>query len=169
MKRILPILFLTLSPLAAQQSELQAEAVRAFQAGDYTSARSLFESLQSMDPKNVAAQNYLRMIALKEKGGPGIESALKKITLSSVDLREVTPREAVTYVGQQVEKLSGGKQKLNVVWLVPPDSPVNTAQNVTLSLQNAPATEVLRYIGAVANLKVAYDANAVRISPAPAE
>ncbi len=169
MKRILPMLFLTAAPLAAQQAELQAEAVRAFQSGDYTSARSLFESLQSMDPKNMAAQNYLRMIALKEKGGPGIESALKTIILAKVDLREVTPREAVAYVGQQVEKLSGGKQKLNVVWLVPPDSPVNTAQNVTLSLANAPANEVLRYIGAIANLKMAYDANALKVSPAPAQ
>ena len=65
-------------PLEAQQSEMQAEAMRAFQAGDYATAKSLFESLLSIDPKNPAARNYLRAIAQREKGGPGLEGALKK-------------------------------------------------------------------------------------------
>jgi hypothetical protein len=36
---------------------------------------------------------------------------------------------------------------------------------VTVSLQNVPASEVLRYIGDSSNLRFTYDARAVKIKP----
>ncbi|HEY5707132.1 MAG TPA: hypothetical protein VIS96_16340 [Terrimicrobiaceae bacterium] len=163
MKKVLALLFLALSCLAAQQHEMQAEAVRAFQAGEYSTAKSLFESLLAIDPKNFTARNYLRAIAQREQGGPGLEEALKKILIPTVDFRDVTVREAVAFVSQKVRELSGGKQSVNVVWMV---SPQQTADiRVTLSLQNVPASDVLRYIGDSANLRFSYDALAVKIKP----
>ena len=164
MKRIIPLLFLTvlaLTPLVAQQSDLMAEAVRAYQTGDYATAKSLFQSLVSLNPKNTAAKNYLATILQKEKDGPGIEASLRKIILPKVDLSEATPREAMAYVSQQVDKLSAGKQKLNLVWLVPAE---NTS-TVTLKLENAPANEVLRYIAEAAGLKLGYEAHAIKVTP----
>ena len=70
MKRLVALLLLATSPLVAQQDEIQSEAVRAFQAGDFATAKSLFESLLEIDPKNPAARNYLRAIALRESSGP---------------------------------------------------------------------------------------------------
>ena len=163
MKKLLALLFLAFSPLAAQQNEIQAEAVRAFQAEDYATAKSLFESLLSIDPKNFAARNYLRAIAQREQGGPGLERALRKILIPTVDFRDVTVREAVAFVSQKVRELSGGKQSVNVVWMVSAEQ--TAGARVTLSLQNVPASEVLRYIGDSSNLRFIYDARAVKIKP----
>ena len=163
MKKLLALLFLAFSPLAAQQNEIQAEAVRAFQAEDYATAKSLFESLLSIDPKNPAARNYLRAIAQREQGGPGLESALRKILIPTVDFRDVTVREAVAFVSQKVRELSGGKQTVNVVWLVSPEQ--TATARVTLNLRHVPASEVLRYIGAASNLRFSYDALALKIQP----
>jgi hypothetical protein len=167
MKKALAILLLILAlpALEAQHSEIQAEAIRAFQAGDYATAKSLFESILSIDPKNPAARNYLRVIAQREKGGPGLEGTLKKIVIPTVDFHDVSVREAVAFVSQRVRELSGGKQSLNVVWMVPAEQA--TGERVTLSLQNVPASEVLRYIADASNLQISYDPLAVKIKPAP--
>lgn len=162
MKTFLLALLLAASPLLAQNPELQAEAVKAFQAGDYTTAKSLFESLQALDPKNPAATTHLRLIAAHEKGaGPGIEPALRKILLPKVNFQDVTVRESVDFVTQKVRELSDGKLIMNVVWLVPADTPAR----ITLVLQNVPASEVLRYIAESANLRMDYDKHAVTIRP----
>ncbi len=161
-KRIIPLLFLAFSPLAAQQSDMMAEAVRAYQTGDYTTAKSLFQSMVSLNPRNTAAKNYLGMIAQKERSGPGIEARLKQIILPKADFQNTSPREAMTYVSQQVNKSITGDQKLNIVWLVPAN--VETPQ-VTLSLQNTPANEVLRYIAEMAGLKLDYEEYAVKVTP----
>ena len=163
MKKILALLLLAFGSLHAQQSEMQAEAVRAFQAEDYATAKSLFESLLSIDPKNPAARNYLRAIAQREKGGPGLEGALRKILIPTVDFRDATVREAVAFVSQKVRELSGGKQTVNVVWMVSPEQ--TATARVTLNLRNVPASEVLRYIGAASNLRFSYDALALKIQP----
>ena len=163
MKKVLVLLLLAFSSLAAQQSEIQAEAVRAFQAEDYGTAKSLFESLLSIDPKNFAARNYLRAIAQREKGGPGLEEALRKILIPTVDFHDATVREAVAFVSQKVRELSGGNQSVNVVWMV--SSEQTASARVTLNLRNVPASEVLRYIGASSNLRFSYDARAVKIQP----
>jgi hypothetical protein len=166
-KRLVALLLLAFSSLSAQQEEIQSEAVRAFRAGDYATAKSLFESLLAIDPKNPAARNYLRVIALREGSGSGLETALKNINIPTIDFRDVTVREAVAFVGQKVHELSGGKRSLNVVWMVPPETTEGT--RVNLSLQNVPASEVLRYIGDASNLKFSYDAHAVKIRAASAE
>jgi hypothetical protein len=166
MKRVLSILLvlMTMCSLEAQQSEIQAEAVRAFQAGEYATAKPLFESLLSIDPKNPVARNYLRAIAQRERSGPGLEGALRKIVIPTVNFHDATVREAVAFVSQKVRELSGGKQSVNVVWMVPAEQ--TAAARVTLSLQNVPASEVLRYIGDASNLQISYDPLAVKIKPA---
>ena len=94
MKTLLALLLFALSNLAAQQEEIQSEAVRAFREGDYATAKSLFESLLAVDPRNPAARTYLRAIAVREGSGPTLLSALRKINIPSIDFREVSVREA---------------------------------------------------------------------------
>ncbi|HET7238635.1 MAG TPA: tetratricopeptide repeat protein [Terrimicrobiaceae bacterium] len=163
MKRLLALLLLATSPLVAQQEEIQSEAVRAFQAGDFATAKSLFQSLLQIDPKNPAARNYLRAIALRESGGPGLEASLRSINIAAVDFRDVTVREAVAFVAQKVQEISAGKRSVNVVWMVPPETTEGT--RITLSLRNVPASEVLRYISDASNLRFTYDAHALKIRP----
>jgi hypothetical protein len=160
-KRLVALLLFAFSNLSAQQAEIQSEALRAFQEGDYATAKSLFESLLAVDPKNPAARNYLRAIAAREGSGPSLQAVLRKINIPTIDFRDVSVREAVAFVGQKVHELSGGERSLNVVWMVSPETIED--KRVTLNLQNVPAAEVLRYIGDASDLKFSYDAYAVKI------
>lgn len=164
-KRIIPLLcsvVLALTSVSAQQSDMMAEAVRAYNTGDYVTAKSLFQSLVSLNPRNDAAKKYLAQIVIKEKSGPSMENRLKQMILPKVDFQNTTPREAMTYVSQQVNKNIKDNQKLNIVWLVPANMEV---PSVTLNLQNTPANEVLRYIAEMAGLKLDYEEYALKVTP----
>lgn len=164
MKWLLPILLLMTSPLMAQQksnSGTLTDAVRAFNGGDYEKASSLFETVLATDPKNQAAQNYMRMIQAQQKNTSSLPAALKKINLPKVEFQEVTAKEAFNYISQQVRTQTGGKQTVNVVWMVPEGK----EKNVTLSLQNIPAFEALRYIADASDLELQYDNFAVKVKP----
>jgi len=162
MKKFLVLLLIALLPLEAQQDQLQAEALRAFQSEDYETAKTLFESLVAADPRNSVAQNYLKIIAQRQKRGLNLEDSLRKIVIPVVDFHDVTVREAVGFVAQKVRELSQGKQPMNVVWMVPADQ---AGLRVTLSLRNVPASEVLRYVGDSSNLRFSFDPLAVKIRP----
>jgi hypothetical protein len=158
---------LTISLLPAQTKANKADfqqAVRAYNGGDLETARTLLESVVANDPKNQAAQNYLRMIQAQQKDRSSLSANLKKIILPKVQFQETTAREAVTFVAQQVSKQTNGKQTVNVVWMVPSDQ----EKTVTLSLENIPAFEVLRYIADASDLELTYDNYAVKVKPAAA-
>jgi hypothetical protein len=163
MKRFLPILLLLTSPLLAQKTNSSAlpDAVRAYNAGDYKTATSLFEAVLASDPKNQAAQNYLRMIEANKKKGHSLPTNLQKVILPKVEFDEASPKEAIEFVAQQVQKQTGGKQTVNVVWMVPE----GVEKKITLKLQDIPAFEALRYIGDAAGVQLEYDTFAVKIKP----
>ena len=164
MKRFLPILLLMTSPLMAQKAGTGTlnDAVRAFHGGDYETASSLFQAVLASDPKNQAAQNYMRMIQAQQKNNSSLPANLKKVILTKVEFQEASPKEAFEYVAQQVQKQTGGKQTVNVVWMVPE----GLEKKVTLTLQNIPAFEALRYIGDASDLQLEYDNFAVKVKPA---
>lgn len=166
MKMFPLVLMLAISPLAAEPpsaANLQKEAVAAFNAGNYTAAKSLFESVLSQDPKNLVAKNYLATIAKKTKGA-GLEKSLSIVVIPKANFEDVSARDAVEFVSQQVKTITEGKQAVNVVWMVPEEK----ESRVTLSLQNVPASEVLKYIASAANLELEYDTYAVKVKPAVA-
>ena len=163
MKTFLPVFLMSVVAAFGQpQSELFQEAMRAYQAKEFDTARMLFEAVVSAEPKNQAAQNYLRLLAKSETGASGLEGTLEKITLPRLEMSGVSAREGMTYVLQQVVKQSGGNLKANLVWLVPEGK----AGPVTLSMQNIPANEAMRYIAEMAGLSLAYDAYAIKVTPA---
>jgi alkyl sulfatase BDS1-like metallo-beta-lactamase superfamily hydrolase len=167
MKWLLPILLLMTSPLMAQQkagSGTLNDAVRAFHGGDYEAASALFETVLASDPKNQAAQKYMRMIQAQQKNASSLPATLKKVNLPKVEFQEASPKEAFDYIAQQVQKQTAGKQSVNIVWMVPEGQ----EKKVTLSLQNIPAFEALRYIADAADLQLEYDNFAVKIRPAAA-
>jgi hypothetical protein len=149
---------------APSPNPIFTEAVEAFKKEDYATARLLFEAVLADNPRDTASANYLKTIGIREKGGggKGIEANLKKVIVPKVDFQDATVRDAITYVAQQVKTISGGKQTLNIVWLIPADY----AARVTLSLQNVPAAEVMKYVAQSGNLKLDYDAYAVKVKVA---
>src|SRR6186997_1108957 len=98
------ILLIMAGPLLAQTKTDKAnfeQAVRSYNGGDFETARLLLESVIAADPKNQAAQNYLRMVQAQQKAGSSLSAALKKIILPKVEFQQTTAREAVTFVAQQ--------------------------------------------------------------------
>jgi len=166
MKRGLLAVLLALQCSFAQtpQNPMVTEGIAAFKKGDYENARMLFDAALSQNPKDTTAQNYARVTALKLKASDsGLQGALKKVILPKVEFTDVTAKESVEYVVQRIKALTEGKQNVSLVWMVPSDFP----GKVTLSLQNVPATEALRYIAEMAGLQVDYDNYALKIKPAP--
>ncbi len=167
MKRTLvPLLLLFAAAVlpAGAQSSLSTEAQRAYLAGDLSTAKQKFELILASDPDNLAARNYLKMIAVNEaKAGPGakLESRLQKLILPSVDFKEATLDAALDALRQQAGKISGGKIQPNFVL----QSGVNSAAPVTLRLANIPFTEALRYIGQLANVEFIVDQYAILVKP----
>ena len=158
------LLLITVATLTAQTRTDKAnfeQAVRSFHGGDYETARMLLETVVANDPRDQAAQNYLRMIQAQQKAGTSLAANLKKIILAKVEFQDTSAREAVTFVARQVTKQTGGKQAVNVVWMVPE----GTDKTVTLSLQNIPASEALKYVAEASNLQVEYDHFAVKLKP----
>ena len=164
MKRGLIAVLLALQCSFAQtpQNPMVSEGIAAFKKGDYENARMLFDAALAQNPKDTTAQTYARMTAMKaQSSDSSLQGSLKKVIIPKVDLSDVTARESIDYVVQRIEKLTDGKQKVSVVWMVPSDFPAK----VTLSLQNVPATEALRYIAEMAGLQLDYDNYALKIRP----
>lgn len=165
MKRFLLALLLATSPLlvrAESEKDTMMQAVRAYNGGDLETARTLFQVVLETNPKNTAAQNYLRTIKAQGRDGSSVAAALKKVTLPQVNFNNTSIREAITYISQQVSKQTAGKQAVNIVWMVPEGQD----KTVTLSLQNVPAYEALRYVADAAGLQLEYDNFAVKVKPA---
>jgi hypothetical protein len=166
MKAFLLAALIALSGTAFAQQTPSAyeDALRAYKSGQFSTAKKLFLLVPKDDPKSQAAKVYLQAIALKQEGGGNadLETSLKMIQIAKVSFTDAAAKDAMNYVGQQVEKETGGKQKLNIVWMVPEGK----ARPVTLALENIPATEALRYIADTAGLQLAYDAFAVKVTPA---
>lgn len=143
-----------------------SEAQTAYIRGDLETAKKQFEMVRRINPRNQIAINYLRMIMTAEARAPrgnDMEKQLAQIIMPRVELREATLDSALDYLKQQVTKNTGGKTNVSFVTQL---SEEQKAQPVTLSVSNIPLTEVLRYIGNLANVQFEYEKYAIRVKPA---
>jgi hypothetical protein len=147
-------------------AQLLAEAQTAMLRGDLPTAKAKFQSVKSLDPKNVTAAGYLAKIAAqeaKEGIGGSQEKQLANLILPKVDFKDATFSSTLDLLKQNVKKLTDGKQAVNFVVQLP-EAQANTS--VTLSLTNVPFTEVLKYLGSLANVSFTYDRYAITVRPA---
>jgi hypothetical protein len=148
-------------------SQLLAEAQTAMLRGDLPSAKAKFQSVLTLDPKNVTAKGYMAKIVAQEAKdavGGSQEKQLAKLILPKVDFKEATFSSTLDYLKQSVTKLTDGKQAVSFVVQGVPEAQANAP--VTLSLQNVPFTEVLKYLGSLANVSFTYDRYAITVRPA---
>jgi hypothetical protein len=147
-------------------NQLLTEAQTAYLRGDLAAAKAKFESVRTLDPKNATAIGYLRQIAVKEaEGGGSPEKALSKLIVPSVQFKEAELSAVLDALKKQVATLSGGKQSANFVIQLPE---AKTKLPITLSLTNVPFTEVLKYIGTLADVTFSFDKYAILVRPASA-
>jgi hypothetical protein len=165
------VCFLSLALVAAAPAQmaqqLLSEAQTAYIRGDLETAKKNFTNVLRLEPRNQVAINYLRMIQVQEAKAPkgnDQEKQLAGVLIPKVELREATLGSALDFLRQALTKASGGKVSCNFVVLLPEEQ-VRT-QGVTLSLTNVPFTEVLRYLGTVANINFVYEKYAIRVTPA---
>ena len=168
-KLLVPLLVGGLGVLAFAETtqQLLSEGQTAYLRGDLEKAKRNFELVVQIEPRNTTAIGYLRMIkARTPKGGDGAEQQkqLAAVILPQVQFREATLGAALEFLKQQVSKVSGGKTAVNFVVQLPEEA-ANTTK-VTLNLNNVPVTEVLRYIGTLANVTFIYEKFAVVVRPA---
>jgi hypothetical protein len=165
--RSLPLLLVALlacsgSLRADEAHALFAEGQHAYVAGDTDTAKAKFALVLQLDPKHLAARNYLRMIEVQEarsgKGG-ALEKELNALILTKVEFREATFGTILDYLKSQAAKESDGNVKVNFVVQLP--ASFVASKTLTLSLANVPFTEVLRYLGDLAHVRFVIDKYAV--------
>ena len=172
--KLLPVLALLLvtattlnaAPPPAEVAQFLTDGQAAFNKGDYATAKGAFEMVYQMDPRNVTAINYLQKIKVLEKGAPknvDQEKQLAALIVPKVQLKEATIGSVFDYLKTTAGKLSDGKIAVNFVLKLPDD--VIKTQTITLSMNNAPFTEVVKYVAELANLNVQYQKFAVLVTP----
>jgi len=153
---------------ASDVSDMLTEAQRAYLRNDYAAAKEKFEMVRRVDPTNRTAVSYLRLIAAEELKSGGkttrndTEEACRKLIMEKVDLREASLAEALDFLKQKAATVSGGKVVVNFVLQV--DEPTQ-AKKVTLSVQRVPFSEVLRYVGDLADVQFKYEQYAIVVKP----
>ena len=160
MKRILVLLMAGFVSVAvAQQSPLLTQAQKAYMAGDVATAKSLFEKVLQLEPKNKAALNYLQAIKIAEaQAGPGaqIEKQLQALILPKVEYQNAS----------LISVINDLKQKGSVSFVL---LGVDKETQITLSLTNIPFLEVVRYVAAQANAEYKVDRYAITLKPKAAQ
>jgi hypothetical protein len=164
------LLLLAPSGQAASVQQILTEAQAAYLKGDMKTAQAQFETVRNLDPKNVTAIGYLRLIKAAQANAPkgsAIQAQLANVMIPKVSVKEATLGSVLEFVRQSVAKASENKVQINFVVQLPPEQV--DKQTVTLSLNNIPASEVLRYIGDLANVEFEYDKYAIKVKPATAK
>jgi len=145
-------------------TQLITEARAAYQRGEVEAAKAKLQSANSIDPKNPAALALLKQIQAREAAqGGNAERNLSRLILPSVQFHDAEMGAVLDALRQQVEKVSDGKQAVNFVVQLP-EGQAKTA--ISLSLSNVPFTEVLKYVGSLANVTFIYDKYAIMVRPA---
>lgn len=160
-------LLLAATAFGESAAQLLSEAQSAYLRGDIETAKRNFELVNRLDPRNTVAIGYLKMIRAQEAKAPTgakIEKQLSTVMLPQVQLRETTFSSALEYLRQQVTKTTDGKVAINFVLQIPEETAKTT--NVTLNLSNVPLTEVLRYLGSLAQVSFSYEPYAIVVKPA---
>ena len=150
-------------PAYAQTAALMNEGQRAMMAHDYETAKEKFKLVLAQDAHNQVAANYLRIIAVSEaKAGTGasLEKQLKALNVS-VEFKEATFAAVLERLKQEAVRVSNGAAKVSFV--VAPAVNGNTA--ITLNLSNTPFTEVLHYLGELANVQFVFERYAIMVKP----
>lgn len=162
----LSCLALTTGAFAESLQEDLTAAQVAYGKSDIETAKKAFQEVLRKDPKNQVAIGFLRKIAVDEAKKPPVSSLQKdlaKLILPKVEFREATLGSALEFLKNAAPKNSDGKVVVNFVVQLPDEQA--KSQPVTLSLANVPYSEVLRYLGSVANIEFVYDKYAIVVRP----
>lgn len=150
-------------------NDILSEAQRAYVRGDTANAKEKFDLVRRLEPNNRTAIMYLRRIAAEEgitnagkAPGNATQAALTQVILPRVDLREASLVDVLDFLRQKGNQIAEGRVAINFVTQL--DDTQKMAK-ITLSLQNVPFTEALRYVGELGNVQFSYEKYAITVRP----
>lgn len=112
----------------------------------------------------------------------------KTIVVPKVDFREASVREVLDFLGQRMKALDPAREGINIVYKTPvvdsappaappapgipglagggapAPAPAAGQRTVTLTMQNVPASEILKYVADLTDCSLRWDPNAVVVS-----
>jgi hypothetical protein len=162
-KHLFALAFLAFASLGFAEDAIDTlnEAQRAYVKGEATLARRKFARVLELDPGNVTATRYIKVIdaevarARANQPPPSIaEERVSRVTLPKIELREATLAETLEYLQQKCRQILGDDKPINMVLLLSEEA---RARKITLTLANVPAAEVFRYIANLGNVEFSYD------------
>jgi len=153
------VVLITADTSAQTIPDLLNEAQRAYLDNNLTEAREKFELVRRLEPNNRIAAKYLQVMKGKEGSESGsLKSMLGKTVLERVNLKDATLAEALEFLRQKMNNQNPGQQAVNFVIKL---DEAKKAAKFSLTLNQVPLTEVLRYIGELTNTQISYEKFAV--------
>ncbi len=146
--------------------QLLSKAQTEYLKGDVDAAKRDFEAVLQADPKNPTAFAFLRQIAAKGGTGNASETQqrqLAQLIIPKIDFKDATLASVLDYMKKAATKLSNSQTTANFVPQLSDEQ--MQSKTITLSLTNVPFTEVLKYIGTLADLQFVFDRYAILVKP----
>lgn len=160
---------MSISVALAQSGTAQesfTKALRSFTEGDSATAKTHLEEVLAADPKHRQAALLMQRIQMQERTGGNLEQRAASVIIPSFEVQDASLSTVLDYLPKAALENSNGTFALNIVRLFTPEFGKETP--VTLSIRNAPISEILRYVAQSAGLQVQYQPHAVVLStPAP--
>lgn len=159
-------------PVGAQEKkrtlqEIYNDAVKEFNAGEYESALEGFQTFLKHQPNYPYARAYVAQCQQKIRAGgkpkETLEAKLATLVVPSVNFESSSLALVFEFLTQKSEELSGGRVVANFIYKGSDEMKQNSA--VSLSLRNAPFTDVIRYVGQLTNTVFTYEEFAVVATP----
>ena len=142
------------------------EALQLFKQGNFVDAKAKFDLVIKKYPRHPARSYSYRcqQAILSGKGvAPTIEMQLKKIMIPSVDFQDVPVGDALTYIRQRSQEITGGKVTPNIIFAGSKQQREDLS--VTLKLNQIPAATLLKYIGEQSRCRIKYDKHVILVTP----
>ena len=150
-----------LLPAADDINTLYQQGRTAYYAGDFTLAKTLLLQVQSMNPKHFETNAMLGQIAAQTKNGEGdLRKQYSAVIIPKFVVNDATLEESLQALAMLSSKASAGKVQPNFVVKTPA---LNKAP-ITISLNNVPLTEAVRYLADMSKAKTTWDKHAVIFS-----
>jgi len=165
---LLVALLLTLLPVVTQADDsiptLMGQAQKAYIAGDYDTAKDLFNEVIQIQPTNTLAIQFLRAIRQRQAGLPAstTKDPLKELIISRIDFKDATFSAALDFLKQKA-----ADQSVTVSFVSQLPAP-QMQHTVTLALTNIPFLDALHYLCQLNNATFNVERYAIVIMPAGA-
>jgi hypothetical protein len=151
------------SALAADQQSLAQifeQGRAAYHRGDFVTAQTLLSKVAAAKPDHFETRAMLANIQSQNKAPVSVQKTYEAIVLPKVDFQEATLTEAAQALSLLGKNAANGKVSPNII--VKPKA--GEGAKITLTLQNVPLTEAIRYIADLSQCKASYDKHAVVIA-----